>query len=64
MSGISPKDIARHAILGENSELRKLANAIAGGEESEVRKVLEFMDPSNTNGIFGGSNSVFRKPFG
>lgn len=65
VSGISPKDIAKHGILGgENSELRKLANSIAGGENSEVRKALRFMDPSNTNGIFGGDNSFFRKPFG
>ncbi|MBB3746982.1 hypothetical protein FHX10_006535 [Rhizobium sp. BK591] len=65
VSGVSPKDIAKHGILGgENSELRKLANVIAGGENSEVRKTLRFLDPSNTDGILGGSNSVFRKPFG
>ena len=65
VTGISPKDIARQGILGgDNSELRKLANAVAGGENSEVRKALRFLDPGNTKGIFGGSNSVFRKPFG
>jgi hypothetical protein len=65
VTGISPKDIAKYGILGgENSELRKLANAIAGGEQGEFRKALRFMDPSNEKGIFGGHNSFFRKPFG
>jgi hypothetical protein len=65
VTGISPKDIAKQGILGgDNSELRKLANAIAGGESSEVRKTLRFLDPGNTKGIFGGPNSFFRKPFG
>jgi hypothetical protein len=65
VTGISPKDIAKYGILGgENSELRKLANAIAGGENSEMGKGLKFFDPGNRGGIFGGDNSVFRKPFG
>jgi hypothetical protein len=65
VTGISPKDIAKYGLLGgENSELRKLANAVAGGENSEVRKTLRFFDPGNHNGIFGGPNSFFRKPFG
>ena len=43
VSGISPKDIAEHGILGgEKSELRKLANSIAG-ENSEVNKVLRII---------------------
>lgn len=65
VTGISAKDIAKQGILGgDNSELRKLANAIAGGENSEVRKTLRFLDPGNTSGILGGPNSFFRKPFG
>lgn len=65
VTGISGKDIAKYGLLGgENSELRKFANAIAGGENSEFRKELHFFDPGNTNGIFGGPNSFFRKPFG
>ncbi|MDO9443544.1 MAG: hypothetical protein Q7T73_21900 [Beijerinckiaceae bacterium] len=65
VTGISPKDIAKNGFLGgENSELRKLANAAAGGETGEVRKALRFMDPSNTKGILGGGGSFFRKPFG
>jgi hypothetical protein len=65
VTGISAKDIAKYGLLGgENSELRKLANAVAGGENSEVRKTLRFFDPGNTGGIFGGANSFFRKPFG
>lgn len=62
VSGISPKDIAKYGILGgENSELRKLANAIAGGENSEARKALRFLDPSTDGGILGGKNSDARK---
>jgi hypothetical protein len=65
LTGVSAKDIAKFGPLGgPNSELRKLANAIAGGENSEVRKTLRFLDPGNRDGIFGGPNSVFRKPFG
>jgi uncharacterized membrane-anchored protein YhcB (DUF1043 family) len=61
VSGISPKDIAKYGILGgENSELRKLANAIAGGENSDFRKTLRFMDPSNEGGILGGHESAVR----
>lgn len=64
-TGISARDIAKYGVLGgPNSELRKLANTIAGGENGEVRKTLRFLDPGNTKGLFGGSNSVFRKPFG
>ena len=38
VTGISPEDIAKQGILGgDNSELRKLANAVAGGENSEVQ---------------------------
>ena len=51
-------------IGGKRSELRKLADTLAGGENSGVRKTLRFLDPSNTNGILGGPNSFFRKPFG
>lgn len=59
--GISPKDIAQQGILGgDNSELRKLANAVAGGENSEVRKGLRFLDPSNEKGFLGGHNSAPR----
>lgn len=65
VTGISAKDIAKYGLLGgENSELRKLANSVAGGENSEVRKTLRFLDPGNTDGILGGPNSFFRKPFG
>ena len=46
VTGISAKDIAKFGPLGgPNSELRKLANAIAGGENSEVRKGLRFSTP-------------------
>ncbi len=65
VTGISARAIAEHGLLGgDNSELRKLANAIAGGQNSEVRKALRFFDPGNGTGIFGGANSFFRKPFG
>lgn len=48
VTGISPKDITKYGILGgENSELRKLANAIAGGKNSEIRKFMRSLDPSN-----------------
>jgi hypothetical protein len=48
VTGVSAKDIAKFGPLGgPNSELRKLANTIAGGENSEVRKTLRFFDPSN-----------------
>jgi hypothetical protein len=65
VTGISAKDIAHYGLLGgENSELRKLANAVVGGPNGEVRRTLEFLDPGNTSGILGGPNSFFRKPFG
>jgi hypothetical protein len=38
VTGISPKDIATYDPRRRKSELRKLANAIAGGKNSEVRK--------------------------
>jgi hypothetical protein len=45
VTGISPKDIAQSGILGgDNSELRKMANAVAGGRNSEVRKGLRKID--------------------
>ena len=65
VTGVSAKDIAKQGILGgDKSELRKLANAIAGGPNSEVRKGLRFLDPGNTDGWAGGKNSFFHKPFG
>lgn len=65
VTGISPLALSKQGLLGgDNSELRKLANAIAGGDGSEVRKALRFLDPGNMSGLFGGSNSFFRKPFG
>jgi hypothetical protein len=64
-TGISPRDIAKYGLLGgERSELRRFADIVAGGQNSEVRKTLRFLDPGNTQGIFGGANSFFRKPFG
>jgi hypothetical protein len=61
VTGISPKDIAQQGILGgDNSEARKLANAVAGGPNSEVRKTMRFLDPSNENGILGGHESAPR----
>lgn len=61
VTGVSARDIASHGILGgENSELRKLARAIAGGPNSEVNKALRILDPSNTSGILGGPNSAAR----
>lgn len=61
VSGISPQDIAKQGILGgDNSELRKLLNAVAGGENSAVREGLRFLDPSNEKGILGGHMSAPR----
>ncbi|MGX1165749.1 hypothetical protein AB7M16_002015 [Bradyrhizobium sp. USDA 372] len=61
VTGISPKDIAKQGILGgDNSELRKLLNAVAGGENSAVRSGLRFLDPSNEKGVLGGHNSAPR----
>src|ERR1700733_10919036 len=39
-------------------------HGLAGGDNSEVSKTLRFLDPGNTNGILGGPNSFFHKPFG
>ncbi|WLC16635.1 hypothetical protein [Bradyrhizobium diazoefficiens] len=59
ITGISPKDIAKQGILGgDKSELRKLANAVAGGEKSAIREGLRFFDPTNEKGILGGHDSV------
>lgn len=61
VTGISPKDIAKQGILGgDNSELRKLLNAVAGGENSAIREGLRFLDPSNEKGILGGHMSAPR----
>ncbi|WP_439360171.1 hypothetical protein [Bradyrhizobium sp. DASA03007] len=61
VTGISPKDIAKQGVLGgDNSELRKLANAVAGGENSAVREGLRMLDPRNEKGFVGGHNSVPR----
>lgn len=61
VTGISPKDMAKQGILGgDNSELRKLANAVAGGENSAVREGLRALDPCNEKGFLGGHNSAPR----
>lgn len=65
VTGISLADIGEFGLLGgPNSELRRALNAVVGGENSAIREGLRFFDPGNTNGIFGGPNSFFRKPFG
>ena len=47
-TGISTDDIAKHGLLGgSGSDARKVANKIAGGKNSEVRKGLRALDPGN-----------------
>lgn len=50
--------------FGRNGEIMKILRKPAGGQNSEARKAGRFLDPGNRKGLFGGPNSVFRKPLG
>ncbi|WP_181708720.1 hypothetical protein [Chthonobacter rhizosphaerae] len=72
VTGISPKDIAEHGILGGNSELRKLVEAVGLTKKSAPIVILGEMDITNPDSAAGGfvrdlditnPGSGFRKEF-